>query len=415
MRSAEQQAPAGTGPLAGVRIIDLTSVVMGPFASQILADLGADVVKVESPEGDTMRNIGPSRSKGMGPLYLALNRNKRSIALDLRQPDGLAALQRLIAGADVLLFNIRPDSMARLGLSYEEVAAVNPRIIYCGTYGFGENGRYAGQPALDDLIQGAVALPALVGRVTGEPRYLPTNICDRTTGLTAVYSVTAALYARERTGRGQAIEVPMFETMTQFVLSDHMYGQTFDPPLAEAGYVRLLAKDRRPCKTRDGFICVLVYIDKHWKNFCEMLGRHDMLEDPRFLRMADRTRNVDALNAFVNEQIAQRTTAEWMEALAKADIPATPMHTPATLMDDPHLADVGFFRWIEHPSEGRIRSMAIPGTWSGTPPAVRRHAPLLGENTREVLAEAGYGAADVERLLASGAARAQDAPPATKT
>lgn len=412
MKSTEQAPAAGPGPLAGVRIVDLTTVVMGPFASQILADLGADVIKVESLEGDTVRNIGPSRSKGMGPMYLALNRNKRSIALDLRHPDGLGALKRLIADADVLLFNIRPDSMGRLGLGYEQVAAVNPRIIYCGAYGFGEGGRYAGKPALDDLIQGAVALPSLVGRVTGEPRYLPTNICDRTTGLTAVYAVTSALYARERSGRGQAIEVPMFETMAQFVLSDHMYGQTFDPPLADAGYVRLLAKDRRPCKTRDGYICVLIYIDKHWKNFCEMLGRQDMLTDTRFLRMADRTRNVDALYAFVTEQMAQRTTAEWMDALAKADIPVTPMHTPASLMDDPHLADVGFFEWIEHPSEGRIRAMNIPGTWSGTPPAVRRHAPLLGENTREVLAEAGYAEADIERLLSSGAASAQGAVPA---
>lgn len=410
MTSAQDKTTANTGPLAGIKIVDLTTVVMGPFASQILADLGADVIKVESPDGDTVRNIGPSRSKGMGPMYLALNRNKRSIALDLRKPEALAALKRLIAGADVLLFNIRPSSMGRLGLGYDDVAAINPRIIYCGAYGFGEGGRYAGKPALDDLIQGAVALPSLVGRVTGEPRYLPTNICDRTTGLTAVYSVTSALYARERTGRGQAIEVPMFETMTQFVLSDHMYGQTFDPSLADAGYVRLLAKDRRPCKTRDGYICVLIYIDKHWKNFCEMLGREEMLSDPRFLRMADRTRNVDALYAFVTETMLTRTTAEWMDALAKADIPVTPMHTPATLMDDPHLADVGFFDWIDHPSEGRIRTMNVPGTWSGTPPSIRRHAPLLGENTRELLAEAGYAPADIDRMLASGAAGATAVP-----
>jgi crotonobetainyl-CoA:carnitine CoA-transferase CaiB-like acyl-CoA transferase len=410
MTSAQDKTTANTGPLAGIKIVDLTTVVMGPFASQILADLGADVIKVESPDGDTVRNIGPSRSKGMGPMYLALNRNKRSIALDLRKPEALAALKRLIAGADVLLFNIRPSSMGRLGLGYDDVAAINPRIIYCGAYGFGEGGRYAGKPALDDLIQGAVALPSLVGRVTGEPRYLPTNICDRTTGLTAVYSVTSALYARERTGRGQAIEVPMFETMTQFVLSDHMYGQTFDPSLADAGYVRLLAKDRRPCKTRDGYICVLIYIDKHWKNFCEMLGREEMLSDPRFLRMADRTRNVDALYAFVTETMLTRTTAEWMDALAKADIPVTPMHTPATLMDDPHLADVGFFDWIDHPSEGRIRTMNVPGTWSGTPPSIRRHAPLLGENTRELLAEAGYAPADIDRMLASGAASAPAVP-----
>ena len=404
MTHQDASSPQPVGPLTGVRIVDLTSVVMGPFASQILADFGADVIKVESPEGDTVRYIGPSRSKGMGPMYLALNRNKRSIALDLRKPEALAALQRLIEGADVLLFNLRPASMARLGLSYDDVAKVNPRIVYCGCYGFGEAGRYAGKPALDDLIQGSVALPALVGRITGEPRYLPTNLCDRTTGLTAVYSVIAALYAREKTGRGQAIEVPMFETMTQFVLSDHMFGKTFDPPLADAGYVRLLSKDRRPLRTQDGYVCVLIYIDRHWKSFCEMLGRRDMLEDPRFLAMSDRTRNVDALYAFVAEVIATRTTAEWMEALARADIPVAPMHTPDSLMDDPHLADVGMFEWIEHPTEGRIRQMNVPGSWSGTPPGVRRHAPLLGENTREVLAETGCSAEEMARLLEAGAA-----------
>ncbi len=404
MQKNDVAAPTG-GPLAGLRVIDMTGVVMGPFASQILADFGADVVKIESPEGDTVRHIGPSRSPGMGPMYLALNRNKRSIALDLRNPDALAALKRLLEGADVLLFNLRPASMERLGLGYAEVAKVNPRIVYCGAYGFGEGGRYAGKPALDDLIQGAVSLPSLVGRVTGEPRYLPTNLCDRTSGLTAVYSVLAALYARQRTGRGQAIEVPMFETMTQFVLSDHMFGQTFDPPLADAGYVRLLAKDRRPAKTKDGYVCVLIYIDKHWKNFCTMLGREDMLQDPRFLKMSDRTRNVDALYAFVSETMLTRTTAEWIEALTNADIPVTPMHTPASLMEDPHLADVGLFEWIDHPTEGRIRQMKVPGTWSDTPPSIRRHAPLLGENTREVLAEAGYDADAIERLLAKGAAR----------
>ncbi|GMV56413.1 MAG: CoA transferase [Betaproteobacteria bacterium] len=393
------------GPLSGVKIIDLTTVVMGPFASQILADLGADVVKVESLDGDTVRNIGPSRTPGMGPMFLAVNRNKRSIALDLRRGEALDALLELIKQADVLLFNLRPASMGRLGLGYEALSALNPRLIYCGCYGFGENGPYAGKPALDDLIQGAVSLPSLVQRVIGEPRYLPTNICDRTTGITTVYSITAALYAREKSGKGQAIEVPMFETMTQFVLSDHMYGMSFDPPMGDAGYVRLLAKDRRPCPTKDGYICVLIYIDKHWKSFCEMIGREDMLRDPRFATMGDRTRNVDALYAFVKETIATRTTDEWLAALDAADIPATPLHTPASLMSDPHLEKIGFFNWIEHPTEGRIRSMGIPTRFSDTPPEVARHAPKLGEHTVELLREAGLPEATIQSLISGGAAK----------
>lgn len=393
------------GPLDGVKVIDLSSVVLGPFATQILADLGADVVKVESFEGDTLRYIGPSRSKGMGPNYLALNRSKRSIALDLRRKEGIDVLKRLIAGADVFLSNLRPASMARLGLGYDQVAHLNARIIYCGTYGFGEGGRYAGKPAFDDLIQGAVALPHLVERVTGKPTFLPTNICDRTTGLTAVYSVVAALYSRERTGRGQSIEVPMMETMTQFVMSDHMFGHIFDPPIGDAGYSRLLTKGRGPFRTRDGYICALIYLDKHWRKFCDIVARPDLVTDARFASVQARSMNIDALTACVAELLSQRTTADWMEICTKADIPVMPMHTPDSLMEDPHLQDVGFFTWIDHPSEGRIRSMAVPTTFSDTPAGVPRHAPLLGENSREILSEVGYSETEITGLLEARAVR----------
>lgn len=421
------------GVLSQLKVLDLSRGIAGPMATMLLADHGARVTRIEPPGGDPL---------AVQPGYRVWNRGKRSAVLDLKQAADREVLLALVREADVLVESYRPGVTARLGIDHATLSALNPRLVYCSITAYGTDTRHADRPGYDALVaartglhweqrgwpEGAVnhmlgipdpfadfEVPA--DYLQGAPRPGPLFVASHWPSLGACFSATtgisAALYARERTGRGQAIEVPMFETMTQFVLSDHMYGQTFDPPLADAGYVRLLAKDRRPCRTRDGFICVLIYIDKHWKNFCEMLGRQDMLQDPRFLHMSDRTRNVDALYAFVTEQIAQRTTAEWMEALARADIPAAPMHTPATLMDDPHLADVGLFQWIEHPSEGRIRSMGVPGTWSGTPPAVRLHAPLLGENTREVLAQAGYSPMEIERLLGSGAARAQEARPET--
>ncbi len=399
------QKSENTGPLAGVKILDLTSVIMGPFASQIMADLGADVVKIESFEGDVLRKIGPSRSSGMGPLFLGLNRNKRSLALDLRRPEAQEILRKLLAEADVFMSNLRPASLERLGLGYAAIAAINPRIIYCVGYGFGEGGRYAGRPAFDDLIQGAVSLPSLLGRIIGEPRYLPTNLCDRVSGLTMVYSITAALYARERSGRGQAVEVPMFETMTQFVLSDHMYGMAFDPALDQAGYPRLVSHSRHPYKTKDGFICVVIYLEAHWLNFCKLIGREDALADPRFDTMQNRSRNIDALLEFLKENMVTRTTAEWLEKLGKADIPAMPLHTPESVFDDPHLGDIGFFKWIEHPSEGKIRTMGIPTQWSDSQPSVRYHTPLVGENTAEILADAGYTHAEIDAMLAAGIAK----------
>ena len=398
------------GPLEGIKVVDLSTVVLGPFATQILADLGADVVKVESQDGDTMRHIGPSRNKGMAPHYLALNRNKRSIVIDLRKKAGLDVLKRLIGNADVFLSNLRPASMARLGLGYDVLAATNPRLIYCGAYGFGERGRYAGKPAFDDLIQGAVGLPHLVERVTGQPCFLPTNVCDRTTALTAVYSVTSALYAREKTGRGQFIEVPMFETMAQFVLSDHMYGHIFEPPLGPAGYARLLTRGRAPFKTRDGYVCALIYLDKHWKKFCELIARTDLVLDPRFADVKNRSHNVDAFTACVADLLSTRSTAEWLELLSNADIPVMPMHTLDSLMDDPHLQDVGMVGFVDHPTEGRLRSVGIPVQFSDTPGSVRRHAPRLGENTEEILAEAGYTEAEIRQLRVANTIGVQAEP-----
>ncbi len=402
-----------SGPLADVRIIDMTGALMGPYATQILGDLGADVIKVEPPEGDTTRKLGPSRTPGMGPMFLHLNRNKRSIVLDLKRTEGRAVLLRLAATADVLAFNLRPQNMAKLGLTYEDVSAVNRRIIYCGMYGFGQQGRYAGKAAYDDTIQGAVALPSLVASATGgEPRFVPTAIVDRTAGLTGAYAILAALYYRERSGEGQAIEVPMFETMAQYVLSDHMYGRTFEPPLAEAGYPRMLTQERRPFPTKDGYLCTLIYTDKHWRRLFDLVGRPELKDDARFADLFNRTRHIAELYAFVGAALRERTTAEWVEIFEAGDLPVMPLSTLDGLLADPHLQETGFFSIVDHPSEGRIRTMAVvPSSWSRSKPEVRHQTPRLGEDSVEILREAGYSAEDIARLLEAGVARQAGAVP----
>jgi crotonobetainyl-CoA:carnitine CoA-transferase CaiB-like acyl-CoA transferase len=402
-----------SGPLAGVRVIDLTSVVMGPFATQILADLGADVVKVEPPEGDVLRHIAPMRNPGMGHIFLHHNRNKRSIVLDLKQPAGREALLRLARGGDVLIYNVRPQAMRRLRLGYEDVAAVNPRIVYVGAYGYGEGGRYAGQPAYDDLIQGMAALPAIFADAGADrPRYVPTAIADRITGLAAVNAVTAALYCRERTGMGQAVEVPMYETLAHMVLADHMAGRTFEPPIPPFRYERMLAPHRAPYRTKDGYVCVLIYNDKHWRSFFKLIGREEMFDaDPRFASQEARSRNIGEVYAFVAGEMIGRTSAEWLRTLKDADIPVAPLQSIEDVLADPHLAESGFFAATEHPTEGRLRAMAMPGAWSRTPAGRLRPAPRLGEHSVEILREAGYAAAEIEALIASGVTRTPALPP----
>ncbi|GER09990.1 CaiB/BaiF CoA transferase family protein [Variovorax boronicumulans] len=394
-----------SGPLDGVRIIDMTAVLMGPYATQILGDLGADVIKIESPGGDTVRDIGPGRHPGMGGIFLHANRSKRSVVLDLKQPDGREALLRLAADADVLIYNVRPQAMARLGLDYAAIAAVNPRILYVGVYGYGQDGPYAAKPAYDDLIQGAAAIPTLGVRAGADvPRYVPSAMVDRIVGMSAANAVSAGLFHRERTGRGQSIDVPMFETMAQFVLGDHMGGCTFEPPIGPAGYARLLNEHRRPYATLDGHLCVLIYNDKQWKTFFGLIGKSQEMEaDPRFSTIGRRTENIGELYQLVGQVMKTRTSADWTARLEAADIPVMPMHTLESLMDDPHLKAVGFFETVEHPSEGRLRAMAIATRWSDSPPTVVRQAPRLGEHSAEVLAEAGYSAAQIEALAAQGA------------
>lgn len=404
--SAASPAARG-GPLAGVKILDFTSVVFGPFSTQILAQLGAEVIKVEAPEGDNMRHVGPMRNPGMGHIFLHANQGKRSIVLDLKQPAGREAALRLAAGCDVLISNVRPQALARLGLDYESVRAHNPRLIHVTCCGFDQDGPYAARPAYDDLIQGAAGVPWLMQQYgAAQPCYAPVTLADRVSGLHAVYAVTAALYARASTGQGQAVVVPMFEALTQFVMGDHLAGLSFEPARGEAGYARLLTPHRRPYQTQDGHLCVLIYNDKQWRSFFEAIGEPQrMTQDPLFASHSARAARIDEVYAEVARILRGRTTAQWRALLDAADIPNMPMNSPQDLLDDPHLRATGFIRQVEHPSEGTLRTTGTPTRWSATPPAEPTPAPQLGEHTDAVLRELGYAAAQIEAMRASGACR----------
>ena len=398
-----------SGPLHGVRVLDLTTVVMGPYATQILADFGADVVKVEPLEGDVMRHAWPFRHPGMGHIFLNANRNKRSVALDLKKDAAREACLAIARRVDVLVYNIRPQAMARLKLSYEEIKAVNPKIIYVGCFGYSQRGPYAAKAAYDDLIQGAAGIPWLLKTQGAEtPRYAPIIVADRSVGQQVASAVSAALYHREKAGKGQRVDVPMFEHLLQIVLGEHLGGYTFDPQHGEAGYARMLAPDRRPYQTKDGYVCALIYNDKQWKAFFEVLGRPELFLSKEYSTQEARSKNYASAYAMVATEMKKRTTDEWIVALERADIPVQRMNSLADIVADPHLAATGFFRTVEHPTEGRLRSMAVPSEWSESAPEYRRHAPRLGEHTREVLREAGLAEERIERLLESGAARAAE-------
>jgi len=390
------------GPLDGVRIVDLTSVVVGPLATQILADHGADVIKVESPSGDLGRTIGGlGVTPGMGPKFLHLNRNKRSIVLDLKKPDGYRALMRLVERADVLVWNVRPDSMARMKLSYEDVCRVNPKIIYTGMFGFGQSGPYRAKPAYDSIIQGSAGVAALYHRAAGEPRYLPMVIADKTVGLISVQMILMALFHRERTGEGQSIEIPMFENMAAFVLSEHMYLKTFDPPRGPTGDPRLLDPQAKPLATRDGYICVSANTQAQAFGLFDAIGQPELKVDERFSTIPARFRNVGEYFRIRAEALKEKTTAEWLEIFEKADVPAMPYHTLDSLMEDPHLAEVGLFETIEHPTEGNIVNMTLPNKLSKGARTDFAAAPKLGQHSVEILAEVGFKDEEIERMVAA--------------
>lgn len=398
------------GALGGVRILDLTSVVFGPYASQILADYGADVVKVEAPSGDSTRRTGPTQEPGLAAIFLGLNRNKRSIVLDLKQAAARQALLTMVDQADVLMHSMRPAKMAALGLDPDTLCARNPRLVYAGLYGFGAGGAYDGRPAYDDIIQGLSGFADLVDRQTGTPRYLPTVAADKTCGLIAAHAILAALFQRERTGAGQRLEVPMFESMASYALVEHYYGRHLSDEPGEAGYPRVLTPWRRPCRTADGHVCLMPYTDTHWRDFFIAADRPDLAEDARFSDISARTRHIEALYELQAEIVAAHDTAYWLDLCERLEIPAAPVNRIQDLETDPHLQSVDFFVPLESASGSRYRFPRNPVRLQHSQVQATM-PPRLGEHTLEVLRQAGLDEARISTLLDTGAARAAHSAP----
>ncbi len=386
------------GPLDGIRIVDLTTVVLGPYATRILGDMGADVIKVETLSGDQTRHYKPLRHDGMAGYFLNLNRNKRSICVDLKTKEGMAVLMRLLDGAHAFIHNMRQKAADRLGLSYEDLRQVNPEIVYCGAVGFGSAGPYSGRAAYDDVIQAASGLAGLHAMVHGEPAYAPTVLCDKITGQTVAYAVMAALLQQARGGGGQAVEVPMLETAAEFALVEHLHGATFDPPLGEIGFKRVLSKYRKPFHTSDGYMCILPYSDSNWSNFFSFTGRTEFIGDPRFGVLADRAQHIDVLYALIEHEAPRFSNAQWQAFCDRVSIPCMPVLIPQEVLDDEHLKAVKLISLHEHPTEGTYRVVRSPVQFS-EPFKVRRHAPRLGEDTIGVLEEAGFTHDEIEVLL----------------
>ena len=390
------------GALTGYRILDLTSVAFGPYATQTLGDNGADVIKVEPPVGDITRDIQPARSRGMGSFYLNANRNKRSLVLDLKKPAGREAALRLAKSADVLVHSVRQDAMNRLGLGYEDCRAVNPKLIYVAAVGFRPGGPYAGKAAYDDIIQGLSGMVAMQALTTGEPRYVPASIADKIASIHLVYAIAMALVHRERTGEGQQVDVPMLECLVGFNLVEHAAGMLFDPPLGEPGYSRSRAPSRKPFATKDGYVCMLPYTQKHWQSFFRLMGREEMVEDARVTDPVRRSQSFDALYRMVAELVASWETDALLAALDKADIPAGRVNGFADLFHDPQLTETGFLSFKEHPTEGRIAVTENPIGFSKSPGELRRFAPRLGEHSVELLREAGFNADEIDAMVRDG-------------
>jgi crotonobetainyl-CoA:carnitine CoA-transferase CaiB-like acyl-CoA transferase len=385
-----------------IRILDFTTIVLGPYATRTLGDLGADVVKIEPPQGDLFRTVRPGRSRTMGAAFLGFNRNKRSLALDLKHPQAREVLDRLVRGADVVVHNMRPKSAAPLGLDYARLAALRPGLVYAFAAGYDQRGPNAAAPAYDDVIQAASGVAALNANERGEPRYLPTILCDKVGGLHLAIAVAAAIARRERTGEGCCIEAPMFESVVSFLMSEQLGGSTFEPPLGPTGYDRLNAPNRRPYRTRDGHLAILPYTTTHWAAFFELIGQPELAHSPRLQDPVLRSQSADSLYGLIAGVAPSRTTGEWLEALQARDIPCARVNSVGDLLGDPQLAATGFFREYQHPTEGALRDARSPFRLHGAEAREDRPAPRVGAQSREVLSECGYDDAAIDRLVAAG-------------
>lgn len=393
------------GVLSGYRILDLTSVVLGPYCTQLLGDLGAEVIKVESPEGDIMRHAGPSVSDGMGPIYLTINRNKRAVTLDLKTEGAKEVLWKLVEGCDAFFHNIRAGGMKRLGFDYESVKAVNPEIIYCHAVGYASEGHYAGLPAFDDLVQAATGASFMIPMQDGssEPRYFPGLIADKTSALHAAYAILAGFLHKERTGRGQFIEVPMMECMVSFTMAENLYGHAFIPAKEPIAYTRSINPNRKPYRTKDGYIALMPYSDANWRAFLSLAGKPELFEDPRFSTYKARTQNISALYKEMEELALKKTTDEWIDVLNEHNVPCMRVHSLESVLDDPQIHQSGLLEERKHPTEGDYLAINNPVRFSETPARIYREPPLQGQDNLRLLEEYGFSSEEISRLNKSGA------------